>query len=108
MQKTGKGLAATGLVMGIFSLLLFWVPVVNIVALACGIMGICFSAAGRKRALGVGNSCGVGMAGLVLSIIGTVFAAIGFFTCTVCTTVTLCATGRVEDFMDIFDLFDSL
>lgn len=84
MQNPGKGMSVAGLVLGIISLVLFWVPLFNTLALILGIVGIILSAKGKKKSAAVGAPTGVGTAGLVLSIIGTVVAAIGFFSCTVC------------------------
>ena len=89
--KTGKGLAAAGLVMGIVAIVLFWLPVWNTLSLVCGIVGIACSVAGKKQAVAAGVPTGLATAGLVLSIIGTVFGAIGFLSCTLC---VLCAAGE--------------
>ena len=90
MQNTGKGVSITGLVLGVVSAVLAWFYMVNIAALVCGIIGIVCAAKGKKAAKMVGAPTGLGTAGLVLSIIGTVLAGIGFFSCTLC---VLCAAG---------------
>lgn len=90
MQNTGKGLSIAGLVLGIISAVLAWFYMINIAALVCGIIGIVCAAKGKKAAVAVSAPTGLGTAGLVLSIIGTCLAGVGFFSCTLC---VLCAAG---------------
>lgn len=90
MENNGKGLSIAGLVLGIVSAVLAWFYMVNIAALVCGIAGIVCAAKGKKLAVAAGAPTGLGTAGLVLSIIGTSLAGIGFFSCTLC---VLCAAG---------------
>ncbi len=92
MQKTGKGLSVAGLVLGIIAAVLGWFYMINIGGLVCGIVGIVCASKGKGQARAAGLPTGLGTAGLVLSIIGTVLAAIGFFSCTLC---VLCAAGSV-------------
>lgn len=108
MQKNGKALAVTGLVLGVlalfFSLILAWIfPIMNIPALICAIVGIVLSVMGNKQARAAGLPTGLGTAGMILSIIGTVVAAIGFFSCTlcyICACSSLCAAeSAAEDFI---------
>lgn len=89
-MNNGKGLSVTGLVLGIVAVVLAWFYMVNIVALVCGIVGIICAAKGKGQAKAAGAPTGLGTAGLVLAIIGTVLAGIGFFSCTLC---VLCAAG---------------
>lgn len=93
MQNTGKGLSITGLVLGIASAVLAWFYMINIAALVCGIVGIICAAKGKKAAKAAEVSTGLATAGLVLSIIGTCLAGIGFLSCTLC---VLCAAGASE------------
>lgn len=93
MQNTGKGLSVAGLVLGIISAVLAWFYMVNIAALVCGIVGIVCAAKGKKAAAEAGASTGLGTAGMVISIIGTCLAGIGFFSCTLC---VLCASGTAS------------
>ncbi len=93
MQNPGKGMSVAGLVLGIISIVLAWWYMVNIVALVAGIVGIILAVKGKKAAVAAGAPTGLGTAGLVLSIIGTVIAGIGFFTCTVCVCVAADAVG---------------
>lgn len=90
MENNGKGLSIASLVLGIIAIVLAWFYMVNIVALICGIVGIILAAIGKKKAAAAGTTSGLGTAGLVLSIIATVLAGIGFFSCTLC---VLCAAS---------------
>ena len=107
MNNPGKALSIVGLVLGILSVILAWFYLVNIVALVFGIVGIILAAIGKKKAREVGAPTGLGTAGLVLAIIGTCIAFIGFFTCTLCVICAAdAATGAVDGVTDIFsDIF---
>lgn len=100
MQNTGKGLSITALVLGIAATILAWFYMINIAALVLGIVGIVLAAKGRKAAIAAGAATGLGTAGLVLSIIGTCLAGIGFLSCTLC---VLCAAGAVGAGVDALD-----
>lgn len=93
MNNDGNGLNIAALVCGIISCVLAWSYIVNIVALVLGIVGIVCAAKGRKMAKAIGAPAGIGTAGLVLAIIGTVLAGIGFFSCTL---YVLCAGVALE------------
>ena len=93
MQKAGNGLSIAGLVLGIIAIVFAWFYVVNIAAVVCGVVGIICAVKGRSQASAAGNPSGLGTAGLVLSIIGTVLAGIGFLSCTVC---VWCAAGTAS------------
>ncbi|MGM9648053.1 MAG: hypothetical protein ACI3YH_07985 [Eubacteriales bacterium] len=91
--KNGKGLSIAGMVCGIVACVLAWFYMINIVALVLGIVGIVCASTGRKQAKLASTGTGIGTAGLVLSIIGTVLAGIGFLSCTLC---VLCAAEAVS------------
>ncbi len=93
MQNNGKGLSIAALVLGIIATVLAWFYLVNIAALACGIVGIILAVMGKKKAVAAGAPTGIGTAGLVLSIIGTCLAAIGFVSCTLCVA---CVAGAAD------------
>lgn len=90
MPNNGKSYSIAALVLGIVACVLAWFYMVNIVALVCGIVGLVCAAKGRKLAIAAGAPTGIGTAGLVLSIVGTALAGIGFLSCTLCVT---CAAG---------------
>ncbi len=87
-MKSGKGLSIAALVCGIVSIILAWFYMINIVAIIAGVLGIVFAVLGMKNSKAAGESTGLATAGLVLAIIGTTFALIGFLSCTVCVCVT--------------------
>lgn len=89
MENNGKTYSIVGLVLGIISAVIAWWGLwISIVALVCGIIGIIFAVKGKKAAKAAGQPTGLATAGLVLSIIGTCLAGIGFIACGLC---TLCA-----------------
>jgi len=65
--RKGNALAITGMILGIVSVVLCWLPIVS---LPCGIGGLIFSILGIRRAKTTGTGRGVALAGLVLSILG--------------------------------------
>lgn len=89
----GTGLSVAGIILGVVSCLLFWIPFFNTVGLVTAIVGLILAILGRKKAIAAGAPTGLGTAGLVISIIGTVLAAIGFITCTLC---VICALGTLD------------
>ena len=82
--NNGKGFSIAALVLGIVAIVLAWFYMVNIAALVCGIVGIILAVKGKKLAKAAGAPTGIATAGLVLSIIGTIIAGIGFLACTIC------------------------
>lgn len=73
--KPGKGLAVTGLVLGIVALVLCWVPILNNVFLFVGLAGLGFAIAALVIASKRKAPKGMPIAGLILSIV----AIIGVF-----------------------------
>lgn len=67
-QQPGNGTAVAGMVLGIISLVLFWVPILNIIL---GGLGIIFGVSGMKRADSIGGAGkGMGIAGLACGVAG--------------------------------------
>lgn len=97
MENNGKGYSVAGLVLGIVSAFFAFFAYINIGALVCGIVGIILAIKGKKMAKEAGAPTGLATAGLVLSIIGTVLAGIGFVTCTLC---IMCAKSAVDAAVD--------
>ncbi len=97
MSNDGKGLSIGALVCGIISCVLAWFYMVNIVALILGIVGLVLAVNGRKLAKAANAPTGIGTAGLVLAIIGTSLAGIGFLSCTVCVA---CAANATNDIIN--------
>jgi ABC-type microcin C transport system permease subunit YejB len=78
-------MAVAGLVLGILSLIGGSIPVANAFPMwLFGILGIILSATARSKARKAGQPTGIATAGLVLSIIGTIYAFIFFLVCVVC------------------------
>jgi len=75
-------MAVAGLILGILSLIGGSIPVANTFPMwLFGLIGIIISAIARKKAKAAGQPSGMATAGLVLSIIGFVFALITFIAC---------------------------
>jgi len=73
-------MAVAGLVLGILSIVGGSIPVANAFPMwLFGIIGIVISAIARKK-----QPSGMATAGLVLSIIGTIFSFITFIACAAC------------------------
>lgn len=95
MQNQGnKVLGIVGIVLGAFAIVFAFWYMVNIAALIAGIVGIVLAVLSKKSFAAAGQSSPIPTVALVLSIIGTVFAVIGFFTCTVCVCA---AAGALEE-----------
>ncbi len=104
MQYPGKGMSVAALVLGIVACAGFWIPMGNIVILILGIVGIILAIKGKKAATAANAPAGMATAGLVLSIIGTVVAGIGFITCTVCTLWIGNAASNLVNNTDLTEL----
>jgi hypothetical protein len=75
-QQGGNGLAVAGLVMGILSLVLFWIPFLGILL---GLLGLIFGGIGIGRANKVGKGKGMAIAGLVMGILGVLLGLAWIF-----------------------------
>lgn len=84
--QPGKGLAVAALVLGIISVVFFWIPFVDILTLVLGIVAVILAIIAGKQ-----GKNGMAVAGLVLGIIGVVFSAISFVSCVLCSG--LCEAG---------------
>jgi uncharacterized membrane protein len=83
-------MGVAGLVLGVLSAVGALIPFINYGTWLLGVVGIVLSALGMKKAKRDNESAGLAVAGLVLSIIGTV---IGISAC-ICTV--LCAAGAAS------------
>lgn len=68
-------MGVASLVLGILSIIVCWVPCVGQFAIVPGILGIILGGVGIAKAAKKGTGKGCAIAGLVLSIIATAFAA---------------------------------
>lgn len=71
-QKSSGVFATLGMIFGIVGLSFSWFPFLNVLALLLSVVGIPFSAIGKK------SSSGKAIAGLVTSIIGTIIGFLFF------------------------------
>lgn len=96
----GKGLSIAALVLGLIGLVFAWFGWFCYVALACAIAGIIFGGMGMNKSKAAnGKASGLAVAGLVLGIIGTVFALFAVLVC----TIILGAANAVENaYEDIY------
>jgi len=67
--RKSSGMAIAGLIMGIFALVLCWVPVVNWIL---GLLGLIFSIIGIAKKNG--GAKGAAIAGLILTILGAILS----------------------------------
>ena len=100
MPEGKKGMAITAMVLGIVSCVLAWFYGVNAIALVTGVVGLILAIVAVKSYKDLGQKSGLATAGLVLSIVGTALAAIGFFTCTVC----VCCAAKSVTGMSVSEL----
>ncbi len=92
-MNSGKGMSIAALVLGIVSTVLAWFYLINTVALITGIVGIVLASKGKKLAKESDAPSGIATAGLVLAIIGTCLAGVGFLSCTVCVSCAAAGAG---------------
>jgi hypothetical protein len=86
-------MGVAGLVLGIVSAIGGWFPGINAIAWILGVIGIVLSAKGRSEDAKAGRPAGLATAGLVLSIIGTVFSLIGLICVSLCVSSFAAATA---------------
>ena len=93
----GKGASIAALVCGIIGVVGGFVSIgwFAIVALVLALLGIILGSKGMKNAKASGQGKGLAVAGLVLGIIGTVFAGIG----TICTLVCAAAVSSASSLL---------
>ena len=85
----GKAFSVTALVLGIcsafFSMFLAAAFPINLLFLACGIVGIVLGLMGRKKSQACyGRPSGIATAGFILSIIGSALSALFILSCLAC------------------------
>jgi len=72
----GQGFGIAALILGILALLIAFIPCVGLFALIPGIIAIVLAIVGLSQANSANGAKGVIIAGLVISVIGTVIAAV--------------------------------
>ena len=75
-SNPNDGLSIGGLVLGILSVVLSFLPFVDIIAIILGVIGLVLSLVALTRLHGMGGAMGKAIAGLVLSVIGILIAII--------------------------------
>lgn len=90
--RVGNGIALAGMVCGIVSLVIGWVPFVGLLGLVAAIVGLILSIPGLARAKQTGERRSFAIAGIVTSSIGLVVGALGI----VFAVVLLRAVQRFE------------
>jgi hypothetical protein len=94
LQQGETIMAVAGLILGILSLVGGSIPVANQFPMwLFGVLGIILSAVARSKAKRARQPTGIATAGLVLSIIGTVFSFIFFLACAACVAGTVGSLG---------------
>ena len=75
--KLPNGMNLAGMIMGIISMILFWVPILSFICFGLGIAAIIVSSKGMKAANeGRAGAKGMGIAGLITGILGTLLSLV--------------------------------
>jgi len=72
----GQGFGIASLILGILALLIAFIPCIGIFALLPGIIAIVLAIVGLSQARSANGSTGLILSGLIISIIGTLIAAV--------------------------------
>jgi hypothetical protein len=95
-EPPGKGQATASLVLGIVALVFCWFPIVNIISIICGVIGIFLSVGARKKNAAVDAGPGLATGGLICNIVALVIALVIFtIGCVGC--VTLFRSGVIDE-----------
>lgn len=84
MEKKSNGMAVAALICGILGIIGSFIPVVMYFTAVLAVLGIIFGVKGKKIAGECNTGMGLATAGLVMGIIGTVFAASGILCALAC------------------------
>ncbi len=74
--KGSNGLATAGFILGLLGLLTSWIPVLNIVGIILGVLGVVLAGVGLAKSKKVNAGKGLAIAGIILGVLGVVFAVI--------------------------------
>ncbi|NLB50623.1 MAG: DUF4190 domain-containing protein [Clostridiaceae bacterium] len=88
-----NGMAIAALVCGVLGIIGSFIPYVMYFTAVLAVLGIIFGVMGMKKAKQIGSGNGLAVAGLVLGIVGTVFAIIGI----ICYASVACALKKGFD-----------
>jgi hypothetical protein len=96
--QPGKNLAVASLIMGICSLVFWWMSYGAIIGIGLGIAAaICGTKAKKQGFIG-----GMATAGVVTGIIGAVLCAIGFIVCTVIICAAVGVAGMADTWSSLY------
>lgn len=84
MENKSNGMSVAALVCGILGIIGSFIPVVKYFTALLAILGIVFGVKGKKFAAANNTGTGLATAGLVMGIIGTVFALAGVLCAVAC------------------------
>jgi len=77
VTKLPNGMNLAGMIMGIISMILFYIPILSFICFGLGIAAIIVSAKGMKAANeGRAGAKGMGIAGLITGILGTLLSLV--------------------------------
>lgn len=85
-----NGLAVAGFVLGLLGLLTCWIPILNIVGILLGILGVVLAAVGLSKSRKVGAGRGLAIAGIALGGLGVLLAIL----------INVAFTNAVDDALD--------
>ena len=88
----GKGAAIAALVLGIVSLGIMWIPVLNYISIVTAIIGVVLGVVAQKK-LTPDTGRGMATAGLVCSIIALALSLVVVISCSICAAQT-CGAAR--------------
>jgi len=74
--KGSNGLATAGFVLGLIGLLASWIPVLNVVGMILGVLGVVLAGVGLAKSKRTGAGRGLAIAGIVLGALAVIFAII--------------------------------
>ena len=77
-------MAVAALAFGIISIILSFIPGVNIIGMIFGVIGIALGASARKKLRQQGKPADFASGGMITSIIGTAFSFLFFLACAAC------------------------
>ena len=88
-----NGMAIAALVCGVLGIVGSFIPVVMYFTAVLAVLGIIFGVMGMKKAKQIGSGNGLAITGLVLGIVGTIFAIVGI----ICYASVACALKKGFD-----------
>ena len=106
-STAGQGFGIASLILGILALLIAFIPCVGLFALIPGVVAIVLAIVGFSQANSANGQKGVIIAGLVISIIGTVLAATWLIFISTSTAI-LKEIGDKPEFKEIIEQADAV